>query len=338
MPRDRDLMERLAAADPLPDAERLTPEAEREAEALLARLVALPAEPGDAELRARRARLRRWTLAAGGVACSAAVAFAAINLVDSGAPGTGVVEQAVAAKTVAALTRENSVYHVLQRRRGTGNVPGAKGGPLYVESWHSSDGGMHEKVFAARGHRRGRLLEEVAGTRRPGRAYGPLLRYDPRENRLYPSGFGTAPGADKLPTIDPEGDPGATLRELQARGLLRVAGATRVANRRAYRLVSGPIRVLDETERVEYVVDSESYLPLRQRFSLRHDSEVLGFVTEFLVYERLPLNARSRAQLDLDPHPGATCAIGAGELRGKRRLGFANPCPPSGREGPARAP
>jgi hypothetical protein len=49
-------------------------------------------------------------------------------------------------------------------------------------------------------------------------------------------------------------------------------------------------------------------------------------VSEYLVYERLSLNAGCSAPLDLDPHPGAKCALGADELRGKRSLGFPNPC------------
>jgi hypothetical protein len=46
------------------------------------------------------------------------------------------------------------------------------------------------------------------------------------------------------------------------------------------------------------------------------------------VYERLPLNERNRAFLDLDPHPGAKCSQFAGELRGDKGVGFGNPCPP----------
>jgi hypothetical protein len=330
MNADPDLMKAVAAADPLPDAERLPPAASHEAERLLARLLATPPEGQIPEAHAPQRRWQRWSLVAAGVACCAAVVFAAINLVDSDTPGPGVIE-----KAIAAVTQEESVYHVVQRKRGTGNVPGAHGGPFYVESWNSSDGRMHEKVFAAKGRRRGRLLEEVAGRRLPGRTGGPLLRYDGRQKVIYPSGFGAVPGADKLPTIDPNGDPAASLRGLQARGLLHVDGTTRIRDRRAYRLVSDPIGLFKgDGERYEYTVDSETYLPLTQRWSLHRGSERLSFVAEFLVYERLALDARSRALLDLDSHAGADCALGAGEL-GRRRLGFANPCPPSGREGPA---
>lgn len=330
MHRRGDLMERLAAADPLRDGEQLTPEEEREAEALLARLLAAPAEPAAPQRRPWRPRMRLRALAAVGVA-SAAAAFATINLVAEDGGGRGVVE-----KAIAAVARDNSVYHLVERRRGTSTIPGARVGPFYAESWYSSDGRRHEKVFAAAGGGRGRLLEEIAGRRRPGLLSGPLLRYDPRADTVYPSGFARAADAGELPFVDPHGDPGAGLRALEERGLLRLDGETRLGGVRAYRLVSESIPAPEgDEQRFEYLVDSETYLPLVLRGSLRLDSgETLGFVSRFLVYERLPLDSRSEAKLDLDPHPGATCAIGAGELT----LGFPNPCPPSGREGPARAP
>jgi hypothetical protein len=323
---DRDPMEMLAAADPLRDGERLTPEEEREADALLTRLLVTPAGPGTEERRARRPRPRRWAFAAAGVACSAAAAFAAINLVDSDGPGPGVIE-----KAVAAVTRGDVVYHVLQRTQPTATGSPEGGQTVYTESWHTTDGRVHAKTFAADGSGRGRLLVEFAGRRRPGRTSGPALQYDPTENTITESGFGRAPDADAVPDIDPFGDPAAQLRALQEQGRLRLAGTTQVGGRRAYRLVS------DSTtrwrsfafERVEYLVDSETYLPLSQRVSARVDSErTYRLVTRFLVYERLPLNERNRALLDLDPHPGAKCSDYAHELTGERGVGFPNPCPP----------
>ena len=87
--------------------------------------------------------------------------------------------------------------------------------------------------------------------------------------------------------------------------------------------MSDPIRVGGAEQRFEYVVDTKTYLPLEKRETYRHRGEVFGSVSEFLVYERLPLDARSRTQLDLDPHPGASCADGTRDVRG---LGFVNPC------------
>jgi hypothetical protein len=142
-------------------------------------------------------------------------------------------------------------------------------------------------------------------------------------------------------TSIPFGDPGAQLGALQEQGRLRPAGTTRVGGRRANRLVSDSTtrwRSFD-FERVEYLVDSETYLPLSQRVSARVGSEqTFRLFTRYLIYERLAPDARSRAQLDLDPHPGARCSRFAGDLRGDRGLGFPNPCPPSDREGPSRAP
>ena len=52
------------------------------------------------------------------------------------------------------------------------------------------------------------------------------------------------------------------------------------------------------------------------------DGRTIGMVREFLTYERLPLDEE---QLDLDPHPGATCSAEANQP-GERELGFVNPC------------
>jgi hypothetical protein len=200
---------------------------------------------------------------------------------------------------------------------------------------------VHQKVFAASGERRGKLIGESAGQRRPGRTSGPALRYDPRENTILPSGFGRAPDAGEVPDIDPFADPGARLRELERQGRLRLADTTTFAGRRAFRLVSDSSTRWRgfAFERVEYLVDADTYLPLAERVLARVDSgRTYRLFTRYLVYERLPLDRRSRGQLDLDPHPGARCAPGAGELRGERALGFPNPCPPPDRRSADGAP
>jgi hypothetical protein len=299
-----DVLERLAAADPLPDAERLSSEEYGEADALLARLLATPIERA-----APRRRLRRLTLVATGALCCAAAAFAAANLLDSDAPGPGVVE-----KAVAAMTRGDGVYHVLERMdaRATGPEPARKTTRMsfYSEYWHTTGGRMHRKVFAVNGPRRGKLLQDMAGRRRPGRRGGPVLVWSSRSNTLVHMGF-APPDADKgAPGIDPFGDPGTRLRELEEQGRLRLAGTTRVGNRNAYRLVSGevPVAFGRMTESVEFLVDTKTYMPLAEHRSRRFKSGAgVDISTRFLVYERLPLNAQTREQLDLDPHPGASC-------------------------------
>jgi hypothetical protein len=321
-----DLMERLAAADPRPDAERLSPEEQSEADALLARLLATPTEDLTDHRSTARPRTRRWALVATALLCYAAAAFAAVNLLDSDTPAPGIVE-----KAVAAVTREDVVYHVLERTRARPvGISGVRPMTFYYEYWHTAAGRMHRKTFAADGPRRGRLLEDMAGRRLPGRRGGPVLRWEARANTIYDGGFAVGRGRGGAPALDPSADPGTRLRSLERQGRLRFAGTARVGSRRAYRLASGAVQGATEAERVsvEFLVDSETYLPLAQRQSARWGSgSGVEFVTRFLVYERLPDNADTRRRLDLDPHPGAKCSEGAGKLKRRRAaIGFPNPC------------
>lgn len=332
MSQRRDLMERLVAADPAPDAEQLNAAEQNKADALLRRLLDSSAPPVVPPRRAGPLRWRRWMLVAAGAACSVLAAVAAIDLLDSDAPGAGVVE-----KAVAAVSEEDAVYHVLRRTLVPGEFLSGESRTVYSESWHTTNGRKHEKLFLGRAGRRGRLGFELAGQRRPGRTSGPALRYDPASNTIYRSGFGQAAGENDPPYIDPYADPGISLRALEQQGRLRLTGTTKVGDRRAYRLASEPSGSPPERERVEFLVDAKTYLPLAEtRWWRVASGRTHRFATRYLVYERLQLDARSRAQLDLDPHPGATCATGAGKLRTDRPLGFPNPCPPSGRAGPTR--
>jgi hypothetical protein len=316
-----DVMERLAAANPVRD-ERLGPAQPSKADALLARLLATPAQPV-----ARRApHMRRWALVATGALCSVAAAFAAVNLLDSDTPGPSVVE-----KAVAAVSQGGSVYHVLERSHARPLGGGQLGRmTLYFEYWHTTGGRMHRKTFAADGGHRGKLLNELAGRRRPGRQGGPVLMWDAGSNTINFGGFAIRPIIRGTPIVDPFSDPGTQLRMLEQQGRLRLAGTARLGDRKAYRLVSGvvPGKTKGAEASVEFLVDSETYLPLAQRQSFRHPSGH-GFdsFTRYLVYERLPLNSRTRKQLDLDPHPGAKCSP---MFDGKRKpdpVGFPNPCP-----------
>jgi hypothetical protein len=329
----RDPMENLAAADPLRDGDRLTPEEEREADALLARL--LVTSPAGAEGRGGgRQRVRRGTLATAAVVGVAAAVLVATSLVDSDTPGGGIVERAVAA-----VSQDDVIYHVVERTRAEVSYEPDEVTTIYTESWHTSEGHIHQRTFAARDGRRGRLLQDVAGRQLPGRRGGPLLRWEARSNTITEGGFGrgrdTGAGA---PVLDPFSEPGAQLRTLEEQGRLRVAGTTRVGDERAYRLVSGPVshpQLRNGEERVEFLVDADTYLPLALRYSSVHRSSDPEFpisridiFIRYLVYERLPLNEKNRAFLDLDPHPGAKCSDFAHELRGDKGVGFPNPCPP----------
>jgi hypothetical protein len=267
-------------------------------------------------------------LVASGALCSVAAVFAAVNLLDSDAPGPGVVERAVAA-----VSREAGVYHVLERSHTSLVGPGDPARPgrmtFYYEYWHTPGGRFHHKTFAADGGRRGKLLSELAGKRRPGRNGGPVLMWDAGSNTIYPAGFGIRPIIRRTPGIDRFSDPGNQLRMLEQQGRLRLAGTRRVGDREAYRLVSGdvPGKVKGAYARVEFLVDTETYLPLAQRQSIRHPSgHAFDSFTRYLVYERLPLNSRTRGQLDLDPHPGASCSPAFDGRRKPEPVGFPNPC------------
>ena len=324
MRRHEELMERLAAADPVRDREPLTPDAQREADALLARLLETPVEPAAAPRR-QRSQVRRRGLAVVGAACAALAGFAAIDLVDSNAPGAGVVDRAVAA-----VTRVGSVYHVVEhmtfRAEGAPEVSQA----FYFESWHTSDGRLHRKTFAVRDGKKGRLLEDFAGRRRrPDRENGPALQWDASSNTIGEGGFA---GGD-LAYLGPFEDPGRRLRTLRDQGRLRVAGTTTVDGRRAYRLVSGRFAADTDTVSVEVTVDAETYLPLSQRLTLEtRTGQKMVTLTRYRAYERLALNDESRGRLALDPHPGAKCSQFAHQLTQGRDLGFPNPCAGGGRK------
>jgi hypothetical protein len=283
-----DLMERLAAADPLRDDEQ------QPDEALLARIVATPVEP------VRQRHVRRYSIATAAVAAAAAVA--AVVFVGSDA------DEAVAARSAAALSDPDSLYHVVQRRTVSGELEGGRfSAPVRIESWYAPDGRMHEKFFLDDG----RFVEEAAGK-------SWLLRWNDEQNRVFAEGRGPIRDRGKLPLIDPTGDPGATLRSLEERGALKEEGTSSDG----YRLVSDTIEVGTAEYRFEYVVDKETYLPTEQRWTMTDDGRTFGMVREFQTYERLPLDDD---QLDLDPHPDAECARDANQAT-EKDLGFVNPC------------
>ena len=315
---EQDVMERLAAADPAPGAVHLTASEQSEADALLARVLAERLAEAVPERPAPRLRRRHWLLVAAAAACSALAAVAAIDSLDSDPRGPGVV-----AKAVAAVSQKDAVYHVVRRTRIPASFPRPR--VLIFESWRTTDGRMHEKIFRVKGGRRASPIFEIAGRRRLGRTAGPALKYDPvMTNTITRSGFGPAPAAADAP-IDPYADPGIRLRVLQRQGRLRLTGTTSVDGRRAYRLGSQPVVKGRERERVEFLVDAETYLPLAEtRWWRVGDRPTYRFTSRYLVYERLPLTARTRATLALDPPPGAKCASGAGELSSER-AGFPQP-------------
>jgi hypothetical protein len=317
MPPQQELMERVSAADPVPDAEHLSAELQGEADALLERLLAAPPAERPTPARPRAPRLALATVLV------AVAAFGAASLLGSDeGPAPNVVS-----KAVAALTRDDAVYHaeVVAHYRGT-DIEGLSG-KAYFETWHTAGGRVRHRTFVTRDGRKGRLLTEYAGQRRPGRLGGPALSYDARRDRIYQIGFGRVPTVKGAPEVDPF-DPVRSLRELEATGRLRAAGQVEIDGRPAYRLVSGTVEGAGRTlQRSVLLVDAETYLPREQRLFVRaRTGATLRVRFRYLVYERLPLNERTETLLDFHPPRGAKCTPGTDKLIRKGSLGFPNPC------------
>jgi hypothetical protein len=315
-----DLMERVAAVDPVRDPSSLAPEEQREADALLERLLATPVAPDP---RVGRPRRRRWPQLAAATVAVAVAAFAAASLLGSDeGPARGVI-----AKAVAALTQHDAVYHaefIAHYDSSFGPEPRTR---AYFDTWHTTGGRMRQRSYVERDGGKGRLVGEFAGQLRPGRRGGPALSYDARENKIMQMGFGFAPSAKGAPGVNPF-DPGRSLREAQAAGRLRVAGRVELDGRPAYRLVSGTVSGSGgDLQRTVLVVDAETYLPREQRLFLRApNGERYRIRWHYVVYERLPLNDETESLLDFDPPPGAKCEPGTDKLIRKGSLGFPNPC------------
>jgi hypothetical protein len=327
----QELFERHPAEDPTPHGERPTSVEQEEAGARLAPHLAGAEQRGDGVR-----RVPRWLLPAIFVIGAAAAGLAASGLLNSEEPVAGGAERAVPAgiigRAATAVTRGDVIYHVVERRDARASYEPHGDIKTYVETWHTSDGRIHERTFAAKRGRKGRLLEDWAGRRLPGRRVWPRLRWDVWTNTIAEGGFGPGPDTG-APALDFFGDHGVQLRRLQAQGRLRVAGTTRVGRRPAFRLVSGPVPTEGGEERVQFTVDVDTYYPLARRYSARRRSSDpenpttrILILARYLVNERLPLNARNRRMLHLDPHPGAKCSPSAGRLTGERGIGFPNPC------------
>jgi hypothetical protein len=291
----QNLIDQVRDADPVPEAERLSPAEQREAEALLARLVA---EPLKGRTRPRRATLRRFAVASVGTACAVAVALGAIELIDKEAPGAGVVE-----KAVAAVSDEDAVYHIVALSRFPDEAPTEtlREG-TYAESWNARDGSMHRKLWQLQGDGKGPFLGELALSPRDADGRATTLQYDATTDTLT-RGMVELDRNEQAPELYPESDPAESLRRLQSEGRLRVDGTTEIDGKDAYRLVSGPLPGPEGhgQNSYEYLVDAETYYPLSLRFVSRVGDASFTANTRYLTYERLPQNGE---QLELDARPG----------------------------------
>ena len=319
MPPTQELMDRLSAANPVREHESMSAEQQREADALLERLIAEPVDSRTPRAPARR----RWPQLAIATAAVAVAAFAAVSLLGSDdGPGSNVV-----ARAVAALTDDDVIYHAeVVATAQAPDLPDADEG-LYYETWHTASGRMRQRSYGPARNRTKRVYGEVAGQRRPGRLGGPSLTYDPESNLIYETGFGRDLSAKGAPGFD-SFDPGGSLKELQAEGRLRVAGRVEVGGRPAYRLVSGDVTSSEgSVQSSVLLVDTETYLPRELRLVDRLPNGVTRRIRwRYVVYEALPLNDKTESLLDFHPPARAKCAPGAEKQDRKGSLGFPNPC------------
>jgi hypothetical protein len=313
-----ELMERVTRANPVPSGEATTPDERRDAELLLERLVAQPLTKPRQPRRPRpRRRPRRLALAGAFLAVLGAAVLAAVDLIDPRHGRDGILERAVAA-----VSEEDVIYAVTERVELTTRQlkPGAEtrreAGFRRYWLWPGEARTRFLDYRERADGRPGRLATESVGV-------GDRLAiwfadtnsinvFDPPDDQGtdHPS----MPDGD-YPGFDPFSDPAGQLRRHVENGGLRVAGRTTVRGHGAYRLVSGrrsrpsPGVVW---ERVAYLVDARTFLPLATRWSGVFDSGPPGRAREradmrldYLRYERLPVTDANEALLEMGPHPGA---------------------------------
>jgi hypothetical protein len=307
-----ELMERLAAANPMPADEPPTDAEKRDVDALLERILATPEAPA-----APRRTLVRRVAPAAALLAAMVVAVVVIDLVGSEEDDGGIVDRALAA-----VSQENVIYAVTERRTSTSKAltPGLKVSPDergYVRYWlWAGDERSRFLLYDMRADgTRGRLESEVTADKRRltwfiARSNTISVRERPRQ---VPD---DEPARGGFPGFSPFAEPGAQLRAEVDEGRLRVAGRAMVRGRSAYRLVSERRSGSGfEAERATYLVDASTYLPLelRVRVVLKHSRfepggggrELARMRIEYLRYEALPVTDENKALLEMAEHPGA---------------------------------
>jgi hypothetical protein len=310
-----ELMERLERANPIPSGEAVTPEERRDADALLERIVAEPASKPAPQRRARPPlRPRRLALAGALGAALVAAAIVAVDLIDADRGPDGILEQAVAA-----VSQDDAIYAIAHRERHVTR-------PLEGRGRVQRDSAFRRYWLWA-GGRRSRFLDyRLRPNGEPGRLMtesvsdgSGLSWWNADTNEIIvldrsgePEDPQSPPEDDDYPGVNPFLEPGAQLRALVDDGSLRVAGRTRLRGRSAYVLVSGRLSNPSpgiESERVTYLVDSRTFLPLALRMrvvaDLVHGRELMTTRVDYLRYERLPVTDANKALLRMSPHPGA---------------------------------
>jgi hypothetical protein len=308
-----ELMERLARANPVPPDEPPTAADQRDADALLERVLATPEAPPAP----RRPLVRRVAPAAALLAIVVVAAVVVIDLVGSEDDGGGIVDRALAA-----VSQEDVIYAVTERRTSTSRplTPGLEVSPderEFVRYWlWPGDQRSRFLMYDLREDgSRGRLQSEFASDSRGFAWFMADSNTIMKRERSLPDSSGDSV-AGGFPGFSPFSDPGSQLRALVDESRLRVAGRTTVRGRNAYRLVSKPRDAKGiQDEQVTYLVDARTFLPLemRVRVVFVHDDSIPGgggrelarLRIEYLRYEPLPVTDENRALLEMGDHPGA---------------------------------
>ena len=199
---------------------------------------------------------------------------------------------AVAGAAVAAVSR-GGVYHVVEQMtlRGPGRPA-----ELDSESWYTHDGRLHRTSSTTREGQR--VVEELAGRRRPGRSAGSALQWDRSSNTIGEGGFASG-GA--LPFLDPFTDPGAQLQALDKKRRAARGGHDhgRRQARRPARVRQGPRGQGPDGGR-----DRRGREDLPPAHAAPHDEAgsrpKFVALTRYSVYERLALNDKTERRLALD--------------------------------------
>ena len=308
--RQTDLLDRLAAADPVAERAPETADERREAAVLLDRVLATPvAVPARRRRRGRAALPRppRLAFVAAAAVVLASMALIARDILDSG-PG----RDAVAARAYATVTDPDVIFHSVSVMTSRIQGPGPDEiDQTLVETWASGRGdGLRQVIYSYEDGRRGKQEFERGFDRRGGFVGG----------GGFPVGrsvvdLSDGPGkAESVPGGDGRRfDPTAAFKKAYKTGRVRFEGERVLRGRAVYVLVvdhppernaagSGSSRG-SET----FVVDRRSYLPIEVRASgggvLDGERFRTSVVHRFQVYEKLPRTPENLAALQPSEAP-----------------------------------
>jgi hypothetical protein len=291
MTRHSDLLDRVAAANPVPSDTALQPGERQEADALLTRLLNAPEEPTAVPHRARPHRARRSLVLAGAVACLI-VALLATSVLDR---GPSFEDRAYAAVS------QPSLYHVVTRTTSTVPAPLRADAvfpdhELVTESWYDlGRRAYHEAHYELRDGQRVLLREAVGGPA------GTKARFFDEGAAPVQTSDAAAPD---LARVDPTEQFKAAYRNDE----IREDGIVTAGGHRARRLVieHAPQPALDpqfsiRSSRTVVLVDTETLAPIEFDIELVIDTpagpQTVVMRTSYTTFEKLPRTPANLADL-----------------------------------------